>query len=421
MKIIEFLLNLLRSLFGGKKPAKELSSTPAAPEPELEETPTEPPDEPEEAVDDAEYDVENVTEDDETERDALEKDEEPEQEVLDEVEAAMVPIEEWKDRQRALKDLGHYTGKIDGIPGRKTSAAMRACEKELGLTVDGEWDRELQREVEKALKNKSKPAIKPLPFTPPPGIAYEDMIDPSEYELDDAFFNCFIDLTAKSNVETDKGRRRKGTRKFTRLVRFCWHQTAFIWRPYLVSKAQKRYTTHHKMNAHILFDVDGMIIIIHNFFYYLWTANAFNPDCISIEVLGNFEGIQGSGKWYKGDKFGRVRPTREQIIRCRQFTIWMLDPEQGPADDKLPKPLLEWRLGVREHGNPLKKVNTHRESSGDRAGDCGSELWYHVGEWTMAKTAMVHGEKKGKGETLPPEWSAKPPAPPLPPAGSVDA
>ena len=420
-KFLKFLANLFKSLGRRKKRLPELpeeSSTAPEPVPEpVPESEPEPADEPEEEFDDDGYDVENVTTDDDTERDDLE--DEPDQELLDEIETQMVPIEEWKDRQRALQDLGYYTGKIDGIPGRKTSAAMRGFEKDHGLKADGKWDRALQSLINNALKEKKKPAVKPIPLAPPPLTAYEDMIDESEYELDDAFFDCFIDLTAKSNVQTKNGRRRKGTRKFSRLVRFCWHQTAFVWRPYLVSKAQKRYTSHHRMNAHMLFDSDGTILIIHNFFYYLWTANAFNPDCISIEVLGNFEGVQGSGRWYQGDKFGRARPTREQIIRCRQFTKWLLDPEQGPADDKLPKPLLEWREGCRKYGNPLKWANTHREATDDRSGDCGSELWYHVGEWGSAKTTLTHGPNKGKGQTLPPEWLAKPPAPPLPAAGMV--
>lgn len=419
-KMIESLLKLLASIFGGKKkPQGELppdSSQETSPEPEA---PPEPEDEPEDEFDDPAYDVETVTPDDHTERDDLE--DEPDQELLDEVEAQMVPLDSWKERQQALTDLGYSLGKVDGIPGRKTSAAVGAFEKDHGLPVDGNWDRNLQRAVGKALKEKSKKPLKPMPFAPPPMLGYEDMIDESECELDDAFYACFIDLTAKSNIQTKSGRRRKGTRQFKRLTRFCWHQTAFVWRPYRVSKALKKYTTHHKMNAHVMVDSDGTILLLHNFKYYLWTANTFNPDCLSIEVLGNFEGIQGSGKWYKGDKFGRARPSREQIIRCRQLKKWLLDPEQGPADADLPKPLLEWRQGVRKYGNPLKWTNTHREATDDRNADCGSELWYHVGEWSFAKTKLTHGLKKGRGKMLPPEWSVKPPAPPVPPAGSVDA
>lgn len=421
MKLFESLLKLLRSLFGGRKgPSKVLPPEPAE-EPEETREP-EPPDAPEEDFDDPDYDVEHVTDDDDTEREPLKEHEKPEPDEIAEAEAKMPPLDTWKQRQQALTDLGYELGPIDGIPGRKTSAAVRAFEEDHGLPGDGEWDRDLQRAVEKALAEKADSKIDPMPIPPPPGAGYDNMIDESEYGLDDAFWSCFIDLTSKSNVKDGKGRRRrKGVRKFVRLVRFCWHQTAFVWRPYRVSKELGKYTGHHKINAHALFDTDGTILLLHNFKFYLWTANAFNPDCISIEVMGNFEGVQGSGRWYKGDKFGRARPTREQLIRCRQFTLWLLDPEQGPPDEELPKPLLEWRQGCREHGNPLKWDNTHRESSGNRQADCGSELWYHVVEWAFASTKLVQGPRKGKGMAIPSSWRAKPPAPPVPPAGSVDA
>jgi len=417
MKLVQLLIKFLRSLFRhGETSQKKLPPVSPEPEPESVLAP-EPEDEPEDEFDDPGYDVEQVTPDDEEPREPLEEEAEPEPEVIEELEAAMLPLDSWKERQQALTDLGYELGKIDGIPGRKTSAAMKRAEKDFGLEQDGEWDYELHRAVSDALKEKGK-TIKPMPVVPLPMVEYEDMLDESEYQLDDTFFASFIDLTHKSNVKTESGRRRKGRRRWSRLTRFCWHQTAFVWRPYVVSKALGKYTSHHRMNAHLMFDRDGMILILHNFFYYLWTANAFNPDCISIEVLGNFEGIQGSGRWYKGDKFGRARPTREQIIRCRQFTIWMHDPEQGPADEDLPKPLLEWRLHCREHGNPFKWVNTHRESASQRDGDCGSELWYHVAEWSYwyFQGKLTQGPKKGKGKDIPDVWRAKPPAPPLPPA-----
>lgn len=422
MKLIESLLKLLRSLFGGKNtPKKELPSpqeTNLVVSPEIVPAPSlEIVSQPEEEFDDPNYNVTEVTDDDDTERESLSVEEEPEEEVVLEIESKMLPLDAWKERQQALQDLGYYKNKIDGIPGRKTSAAMKAAEKDFGLNQDGEWDLELHRAISDALSKKSKPAIKPMPILFPLTGTYEDMIPASEYALDDAFFASFIDLTSKSNVQTENGRRRKGVRKMSGLLRLCWHQTAFVWRPYLESLRLKKYTAHHKMNAHALIDSDGSILLLHNFMYYLWTANAFNPDCLSIEILGNFEAIQGSGKWYKGDKFGRARPTREQIIRCRQLTIWLYDPEQGPANDQLPKPLLEWRLHVRKYGNPLAWVNTHRESTDDRSSDCGSEIWYHVIEWAywFFKGGLTQGPKKGRGETIPTVWRAKPPAPPLPP------
>lgn len=42
-----------------------------------------------------------------------------------------------KDIQTKLKNLGYYTGSIDGIFGSKTTAAVKAFQKSKGLTQDG--------------------------------------------------------------------------------------------------------------------------------------------------------------------------------------------------------------------------------------------------------------------------------------------
>src|SRR3990172_8108247 len=95
-------------------------------------------------------------------------------------------------------------------------------------------------------------------------------------ELDDSFWASFVDLTAKSNVKDSEGRRRrKGMRLLKNLKRICLHQTAFTWRPYRETKANGKRSGHHQINAHICFDTDGSILLIHNFAYYLWTANSF--------------------------------------------------------------------------------------------------------------------------------------------------
>ena len=420
MKIIRFLFGLLgdlvKSLFGGKeKPALPESRKPT--KPPVEEESVDPPDEPEEEVDDPEYDVENETPDDHTERDPLP---EPDEDTVERVEKGLAVHAPWKERQEWLKDVGFDPGPIDGKPGRKTQAAVKAFQKSRSLTADGMWGPKTQRAMASALRTLGKPTppvfIPPLPSIPKP--KYEDAIgDP---ELDEDFWDCFVDLTGKSNVKDSKGRRRrKGKRKWLDLVREAWHQTGFTWKPYVELKAAKKWSSHHKINAHLCFDTDGMILLLHNFIYYLWTANSFNRDCFSFEVMGNFEGELGTGNWYKPDTFGRGRPTRIQIVRCRQLTKWLLDPEQGPPDDELPKMLLEWRLAVRELGyNPLKWGNAHRQSTDDRQIDCGSECWYHIVMWSiMTCDAMTVGPECGDGMKIPTEWSDRPAVPPLPPVG----
>nr|MDD6335124.1 spore cortex-lytic enzyme [bacterium] len=45
--------------------------------------------------------------------------------------------EQVRQLQTKLKDLGYYTGSIDGIFGSKTDAAVRAYQRKMGLVVDG--------------------------------------------------------------------------------------------------------------------------------------------------------------------------------------------------------------------------------------------------------------------------------------------
>jgi len=259
-----------------------------------------------------------------------------------------------------------------------------------------------------------EPPVQVMPEPEEDPNAYQDMI--GDVELDDDFFNSFVDLTKKTNVKGSEGnRRRKGTRRHSRLTRIVWHQTAFFWKPYLVLKQMRKWSSHHKINAHVCFDTDGSILLLHAFKYYLWTAHSFNPDCLSFEIMGNFEGILGSGKWYKGDKFGRGRPAGIQLLRCRQMTLWLRNPELGPEDDALPPMLREWRVNCRKYGNPLKYVNPHRMGTNVRNGDCGSEAWYHLGQWAHETVeGMEVGPIRGKGKELPEEWIARPSKPPLP-------
>ena len=51
---------------------------------------------------------------------------------------ALDPIDETTGIQGRLYNLGHYTGKIDGIKGPETEDAIRAFQEKYGLKVDGE-------------------------------------------------------------------------------------------------------------------------------------------------------------------------------------------------------------------------------------------------------------------------------------------
>lgn len=356
-------------------------------------------------VDDPNYDVDHTTPDDDTPRVPLD----PPNEAERQASLLAPPDTVWTARQQLLKDLGFYTGQVDGKAGPLTRDAVKAFQKKNGLAADGLWGPKTEAAARKA---KSAP-VTPEPKTRTPGSPYVDML--GDVVLDDAFFNSFVDLTAKSNVKDKNGYRRKGKRKWSKIFRKVEHQTAFRWKPYRTGK----YSKHHEINAHVCYDVNGAILIIHPFDAYLWTANSFNEDCISCEMMGNFEGELGTGNWYKPDKFGRNRPERIQLVRSRQLTKWLLDPTQGPADDKLPKPLRDVREAYRRGEFRLRMTNPHKNSAPDRDLDCGSEAFYHTIEWAICTLPLTDGGpgyKKGSGHPTTQDWRNVPVVPPLPAA-----
>jgi hypothetical protein len=348
--------------------------------------------------------------DDDTPRDALESPSAEELKLVDD-EFRANPLDVWRQRQTWLQELGHSPGRIDGIAGPNTIAALQAFQRAAGLRDDGKWGPRTQAAVDARLGRAPVTAAAP---TPP--ASYEDFLGP--VVLDQDFWDSFVDLSAKSaTVLDEKGRpRRKGSRPGAALKRIVWHQTAFTWKPYRELTAAKKWSSHHKINAHMCFDTDGALLLLHPFDAYLWTANAFNPSCLSFEIMGNFEGLLGTGSWYKPDKFGRARPKRIQLLRARQMTKWLMDPTQGPSDDQLPAILLDWRKSCAAlGGSPITWVNPHRGATNDRSNDCGSECWYHIAEHTFATYPRVsEGPLAGEGEATPAQWRSLPVVPPLP-------
>lgn len=71
--------------------------------------------------------------------------------------------------------------------------------------------------------------------------------------------------------------------------------------------------------------------------------------------------------------------------------------------------LLAWRLACRASGCPVRWVNPHDMGTDDRPLDCGSEVWWHVGEWTVScLSGMSIGPPAGKGKDIQEAWRAPP-------------
>ena len=83
----------------------------------------------------------------------------------------------------------------------------------------------------------------------------------------------------------------------------------------------KRY---HLVSAHYVIRSDGAILHLFDHNVRLASSNALDRaphHAINIEVAGNFEGVDGSGRWYKPETFGRGRATPEQL----RALCWLLD------------------------------------------------------------------------------------------------
>lgn len=61
--------------------------------------------------------------------------------VLAQADAGMFSRQTWREAQQALNHFGHDAGTPDGLPGRKTRAAIRRYQAEIGETPTGEFGR----------------------------------------------------------------------------------------------------------------------------------------------------------------------------------------------------------------------------------------------------------------------------------------
>ncbi len=64
----------------------------------------------------------------------------------------LADLDNWAGRQAALSSLGYDTGPVDGSPGPRTTAAVRAFQFDLGLDADGVWGPNTRAALERAIE-----------------------------------------------------------------------------------------------------------------------------------------------------------------------------------------------------------------------------------------------------------------------------
>ena len=199
---------------------------------------------------------------------------------------------------------------------------------------------------------------------------FGDLADRALDAIGGASGSRIIDLTA----QTDKSLR-KGTRDAKKVYALVLHQMACCFKP---KNPLKRFLT---INSHFAILADGRILQLHPITSLLWASNGFNAGSVAVEFAGNFPDTQG--RWWKGETFGKNRPTPEQLEAGRYLVRYLIKTKG------------------------LTHVLAHRQSSGSRTNDPGPEVWYNVGQWALDKLGMKDGGatfKVSTGSAIPTEW-----------------
>jgi len=143
--------------------------------------------------------------------------------------------------------------------------------------------------------------------------------------------------------------------------------------------------SYKKVGAHYIVTADGQIAQLYDDLDFLNASNGFNTRSISIEFAGNF--YDHRYHWWK---------SRELTIPDRCY----LTPAQIRAGRCLLKTL-------RARLPSIKYLYAHRQSSEDREGDPGPDVWFNIGEWALNNlnlTDRLPSTHIGTGKPIPEIW-----------------
>jgi N-acetylmuramoyl-L-alanine amidase len=191
------------------------------------------------------------------------------------------------------------------------------------------------------------------------------------YERGGGAADCkVIDLTAQSDRS-----HRKANRDPKSVYALVLHQMACCFR------RRDPLRSYLRIKAHFAILPEGQILQLHPVSALLWASHGFNSKSVAVEFAGNFPNVKG--RWWKGETYGRDRPTAAQLEAGRCLV----------------------RHLVRTMG--LRVVLAHRQSSNMRENDPGPDVWYHVGQWAIDNLGLSDGGpgfKIGNGKPIPGAW-----------------
>ncbi len=177
-----------------------------------------------------------------------------------------------------------------------------------------------------------------------------------------------IDLTAKADPKV-----RKGLRDPAKVDTLVLHQMACCVR------RKDPLRSYLSIASHFVILADGRILQLHPINQNVWASHGFNGTSVAVEFAGNFPDTRG--KWWRGETFGRNRPTAAQFEAGRAL-VRHLKNTMG-----------------------LRRVVTHRQSYGTKEND--PDIWREVGQWAVDRLGLSDGGpgyKIGKGSPIPDSW-----------------
>jgi hypothetical protein len=174
-------------------------------------------------------------------------------------------------------------------------------------------------------------------------------------------------------------------RDIERVTGICLHQAAAD-----LGENPKRYDT---MGAHVGVSRGGLIIWEHDWTRWVCAANGWNNGTVSIEVSGRYYGVVGVERTYWRNPKKPLPPQR-------------LTPEAAEAT----KAAVRWIVAdVAARGGRIGVIVTHRQSSADRPGDPGQEIYQQVAIPIAEELGLsLAGDVVlGDGRPVPREWDAR--------------
>jgi N-acetyl-anhydromuramyl-L-alanine amidase AmpD len=145
--------------------------------------------------------------------------------------------------------------------------------------------------------------------------------------------------------------------------------------------------TYLRVGAHYIVTADGQVAQLYDDFDYLNASNDFNPRSIAIEFAGNFP--DNRYRWWRDRDSTSPLPDRCYVT---------------PAQIRAGRCLLST---LKARLPTIKYLYAHRQSSKDREGDPGPDVWFNIGEWALSNLNLTDRLPRtyvGTGQPIPDAW-----------------